>query len=410
MTDEDDVVGDDPDRREPGRSMFLGVLRSLGVGEEAIPDTDQDEVLMLQAVEHLVDMPEPDADLDQAALRAGISVEQVRQIWRSLGFTDPAPGERVFTDQDIENMATVGRLVDTGAVPFEVALQVTRVLGSSSARIAESLIDAVAGRSLAASTGKPMGDAGVAQAAAFLPQFSDILLHVWRRHLQTAARRRLLRAGGDESRASVVGFADLVQFTALSQQLSNDELAGLVGLFEQLAYDVILAGGGRVVKTIGDEVMFLVDDVVAGAEIALGLAEASRDTTLLPDVRVGLALGPVLERDGDVYGPTVNLASRITGIAHPGSVVVPKEVRDELEGHAGFALRPIRARSLKHLGRVPLWTLVRRADDRPNTMRQLIDDQRRLVLTAVRERLASLGDLLPGDVSLPVERGDREHP
>jgi len=126
-------------------------------------------------------------------------------------------------------------------------------------------------------------------------------------------------------------FSDLVGFTALAQQVSDQELAEVVDQFERLAYDVVVAGGGRVLKMIGDEVMFVVEDPVAAAEIALGLAEASRDAAELSDVRVGLALGPVLEREGDAYGPTVNLASRITAIAYPGTVVVSPDLRAALD-------------------------------------------------------------------------------
>src|SRR5690606_31615929 len=117
-----------------------------------------------------------------------------------------------------------------------------------------------------------------------------------------------------------VGFADLVGFTAQTQQLDTTALASVVGRFEAIAYDVVPARGGRVVKTIGDEVMFVHDDDVEGCRTALELARRYRDEEALSDVRVGLASGPVLERDGDVFGHTVNLASRIVSVAFPGSV------------------------------------------------------------------------------------------
>src|SRR5580765_3765165 len=160
-----------------------------------------------------------------------------------------------------------------------------------------------------------------------------ILEYTWKRHLQVAARRRMVREAGaaEGDHAQAVGFADLVGFTALSQQLDDHELAVIVDRFEATAYDIVGSLGGRVIKMIGDEVMFAVDDVAPAVEIALSLAEAYHDDESLSDVRVGLAYGPVLEREGDLFGPTVNLASRIVSIAYAGSVVVAAEVHDALE-------------------------------------------------------------------------------
>jgi class 3 adenylate cyclase len=133
--------------------------------------------------------------------------------------------------------------------------------------------------------------------------------------------------------------------------------------------------------------MFLVEDPVAAGEIALRLADASRDAAELSDVRVGLALGPVLEREGDAYGATVNLASRVTGIAYPGTVVVSAELRSALEDHPNFAFKNMRPRSLKSLGRVQLSVLLH-VEDAPNTIRETIDERRGQMREALRERLA----------------------
>jgi len=124
------------------------------------------------------------------------------------------------------------------------------------------------------------------------------------------------------------------------------------------------------------------------AEIAVGLADASRDAAGLGDVRVGMAIGPVLEREGDAYGTTVNLASRATSIAYPGTVVVSPELREALDDNPDFAFRNMRPRFLKHIGRVTL-SVLRRADDAPNTIRDTIDERRRQMREAVRDRLAN---------------------
>jgi adenylate cyclase len=188
-----------------------------------------------------------------------------------------------------------------------------------------------------------------------------VLTATWRRHLQGAIRRRLSIAEAGQGQMGVVGFADLVGFTALSQQVGDDELAVVVDEFEQLAFDVVTASGGRVVKMIGDEVMFTVDSPAAAAEIGLALAESTRGADELSEVRVGMAYGPLLEREGDLYGPVVNLASRITALAYPGSIVVGPALRDQLADLDDYRLRSMRPRSLKDIGRVPLWVLRRAA-------------------------------------------------
>jgi adenylate cyclase len=153
----------------------------------------------------------------------------------------------------------------------------------------------------------------------------------------------------------------MVGFTLLSQHLSDEELAAVVRRFEEISHDIVTSARGRVVKMIGDEVMFVVDGVTDAACIGLELADAYADDDLLSDVRVGLACGPVLLRDGDYFGPTVNLAHRIVNIANPGTVLMSDDFQSALEHEAPhqFGARPLRPRLLKDLGRVQLWWLSR---------------------------------------------------
>jgi adenylate cyclase len=120
-----------------------------------------------------------------------------------------------------------------------------------------------------------------------------------------------------------------------------------------------------VVKMIGDEVMFVADDVKAAADIALTLAEVYAEDETLPDVRVGLAYGPVLARDGDYFGPTVNLASRIVHIAYAGSTVVSDVVHERLSDDPDFSWKPLRPRRLKGIGSTHLWVLMRAGQKPP---------------------------------------------
>ena len=378
----------------PPIEELVAVLRAYGVPEDEIEQARIDQNLVLLAIDRLALGQELRYDVDAACDGTGLPEEELRHIWRSLGFPDPQPGEKVFSDVDLGNLAAVADLMHSGVVSPEVTYGMTRVIGSSMARIASALIDAVSAQTDRVEAAV-VEDADVAEvlepvaseAGGFLPMFPEVLAQVWRRHLQVAARRRLLRGDPEDGPGQIVGFADLVGFTALAQQVTDEELAEVVDQFERLAYDVVVAGGGRVVKMIGDEVMFLADDPVFAAEIALGLAEASRDAAELSDVRVGMAVGPVIEREGDAFGATVNLASRATAIAYPGTVVVSPDLRELLEDRPEYAFRAMRPRFLKNIGRVSL-SVLRHAEDAPSTIREAIEERRRVMREVVRERLA----------------------
>ncbi|GDY76620.1 hypothetical protein SAV31267_061050 [Streptomyces avermitilis] len=119
-------------------------------------------------------------------------------------------------------------------------------------------------------------------------------------------------------RRLAVGFADLVGFTRLTRRMEEEELGELVEAFETTAADLVAAHGGRLIKTLGDEVLYAADDAGVAAEIALRLIETMANDETMPELRVGIAFGTVTTRMGDVFGTTVNLASRLTSIA-PGT-------------------------------------------------------------------------------------------
>ena len=320
-----------------------GLLRDLGTDEAEIAEAEEDGTLALLAVEQLL-AQHPTHTLDEVCERTGVGPEQIALIWRTLGYAQPKPGEASFTDGDIEILGQVGAMMEAGVTSPEMVLQLSRVIGSSMARVASAHVDLIAAR---------------------------------------AAERRRAEAEEGVELIGVVGFADLVGFTALSQQLNEAELAAVVDQFEVLCFDVITEGGGRVVKMIGDEVMFTVDSPVAAAEMALALSEGTRDADELSDVRVGLAYGTLLERESDLFGPVVNLASRITKIAFPGSVVVSRELYELLGGAPGYVMRSMRHRYLKNIGRVPLYVL-RRARGSESRFA----DRRQALRDAVRARVS----------------------
>lgn len=349
----DDPAADDPAALSDEEARRF--LEQRGVPDDEIATAAAQGRLHLLVYERLILSAEAKYTEREVADLTGMDVELNRRFWRALGFPDPGPDDRIFTDADLNAIAAVHGLLALGIAEPQVALQLARVVGSSMARIADAQVESAS--ALAAQDSVRAAELYAMTSGGIFDGFARLLEYVWRRHLLASVRHANLRAavGDPGSRVATVGFADLVGFTALSQQLSEPALAAVVSRFEELAYDTVAAGGGRVAKMIGDEVMFVVDDVDRGVRIGLELAETYAEEEELSNVRVGLACGNVLVREADYYGPVVNLASRIVGIARPATVVVSDAVHDELADDPELSWRPLRSRYLKDIGRVSLW-------------------------------------------------------
>ncbi len=307
---------------------------------------------------------EPELTAEEVATAAGASIDEARRLWRALGFP-PVPDDRpFFTRSDVAILAGVRAFVEQGGAEPEVLLQLTRTTGQALARLAEAHVSATMEHLERTTVGTPtaVDEALWAAIDALAPTFEPFLAHVWRRHLVAATWRRTLAAlgGEDVGGALVVGFADLVGFTAATLQLDERELATMVDRFEALVFEHVPRHQGRVVKMIGDEVMFCTERAPDAVEIALSLVEAHHRDETVPDIRVGLAMGPTLSWQGDLFGPTVNRASRVVDLARPASVLVSDELADALRSADGYVLRELRPLRLRGIGRVRLHA-VRRA-------------------------------------------------
>jgi adenylate cyclase len=290
-------------------------------------------------------------DRREAARRARVPLERAVAFWRAMGFVDVGDGEEIFTEVDAEMLRRAVAVADAGWGDTDMALQMTRVMGQAASRVAASQVDTALSR-----TGQTPAEA---ISLKLLDELETFLAYIWRRHLAATAERAVLQVS-DGSEA-VVGFADLVGFTAASHRMDADELARVVARFETLAYDAVGDLGGRVVKMIGDEVMFAATGAAQGAETALRLAETFAGDEALPDVRVGLAAGEVVAHQGDLFGRAPNLASRLVDTAFPGTVLVSDEVREAVSDEAGYTWRQVGPQRLKGFGRLRFWVL-RRAD------------------------------------------------
>ena len=285
----------------------------------------------------------------EVARSVGVSLLSARKLWRALGFPGTGDDDIAFTQADRDALARVVGLVRDGVIDEETAIASARALGQSTDRLVswqtEALLEHVARR---AAAGEHVDPAALVERVS--ADWEELLVYAWRRQLAAAVVR--LGDGAESSGELTVGFADLVSYTRLAQRLQQSELSVLVRRFEGLAADVVATGGGRVVKNVGDEVLFTADDPMAGAVIALSISSRMAIDDLVPDVRVGIAHGPVLRSLGDVYGSTVNLASRLTALAAPGTVVTDPATAAMLRDREGLELVRQRARQVRGFGQL----------------------------------------------------------
>lgn len=298
----------------------------------------------------------------EMAEQSGLGLDEVRALWRALGFaTVDDDDRRAFTDADLAALRDVRRLASMGGIDEEVLRAMTRIIGQSFARLAswqgQLVLEIIGAQPELLADG---GDRVVDLVEELIPLTGRLHDYVWRRQLAAYFDRQAAGSGaGSDSRA--VGFADMAAFTALTRRSSESELRTVLERFETLATDIVGAHHGQIVKTIGDEVLFVADRPADSAEIALGLLDAVEQDDTLPPLRVGVAAGPVVSRLGDVFGATVNIASRLTSLARPGSVLVDEGMADALGADPRFALRALRPASVRGYHHLKSWRL-RRGD------------------------------------------------
>jgi adenylate cyclase len=289
----------------------------------------------------------------EVAEKAGVPLERATELWRSLGFASVGDDDVVFTENDVEALRTVQELADLGVYDVSVQNSIARVLGQHVSRIAEMEIHVL--RELIAAQPDLLADErGFARFIdQLIPDLERLHNFTWRRQLAAYAGRALAAPDEDlESASHAVGFADMVGYTSFTRRSSEAELAHVLERFETTVSQAIAEHHGRVVKMLGDEVLFVADSAEAGADIALTLVELAEKDKDLPSLRAGLAYGRVLSRFGDVYGSTVNIASRLTSICRPGAVLVDSDLADALNGNPNYSIRHRRPVSVRGFNRL----------------------------------------------------------
>lgn len=306
----------------------------------------------------------PVADIDGLASLVGMPRGQLDATVRAAGFPVPPPGEVVFTERDVAMLRSLVPAVDV--FPTEVTLELLRVIGSSLARIADAFVAAYLDsveRELAQAGGTELEHLrAIERSLAVLGSTIDALGPLLMRQMDQAIQRsRRSRSGATAYGLGrlAVGFVDLTGFTELTQRVDPTNLGRLVGDFEAVASDLVSEHDGRLVKLIGDEVMFVSLTAEDACAIASGLVDAFQDDQRGIVPRGGITWGDVLTRGGDYYGPEVNLAARLAVAAVPLEVLASDPLREAVLGTpVADCLEPGGRRQLKGFAEpVRVWSL-----------------------------------------------------
>ncbi len=293
------------------------------------------------------------------------------RLWALLGFAQVADDEVVFTPADVDALRAAQELVGLGILSAERQAALVRTWGRSFARLADWQTSLLA--TVALENGADLDESITALASEVVPRVEALQSYVWRRHLVSAGARRLTSAdpASGASAPLTVVFVDIVGYTSRSKSLTEHELVEWLERFEDETAALVVAAGGRIIKNIGDEVLFVADDARGALDVALELCRrGADDDDPFPEVRAGLAHGETVRRLGDVYGETVNIAARLTSVARPGAVLVDRgaylvltgqddapEGEHDPEAHPDLQFRRLRRLSVKGYSRLAAWAV-----------------------------------------------------
>jgi class 3 adenylate cyclase len=306
--------------------------------------------------------------LDEAARAAGVDHELIARTWRAAGFPepDPDPDNPMFRPRDVDIL--IGMRAGMEFFGEDVTIQLIRVLGAAAARVADAsvtafVVNVVPQAIQGDASGLELARAN-AESIALLDSLTSGFDTLLRHHIERGFRPMAVLEGsaGVDLVHGSVGFVDLVDSTAWTQRLDLPALSRALSAFDATASEIVVRHGGRAVKLIGDSVMFIATAPEAAVDIGLALVDAFGDHEVLPQVRVGIATGDVLARDGDFSGSVVNLAARAVNVAYPSSVLIDPDTRAAIEASTSFTARTAGSYSLKGFDRRIRLARVRRVE------------------------------------------------
>jgi adenylate cyclase len=353
-----------PAEREERRALLRRLI-AQGFSADELARAVAEDRLVLLGIERVLGAAYSAEEVEE---RTGIPAARLARAHRLLGLPEPGPHERVFSEQDIAGVQAMKLFLDAG-VDQEGIDETTAVLGEGMARLAATIDSQFLRTFLRAGESEQEAAERLALIAQELtPAFGPVLMAAFTAQLRASVARGML--GREElARGEPAGqqdltvcFVDMVGFTSLGSELELLELGAIARHLARLAA-AVATPPARLIKTIGDAAMFISPDPGALVEVALDLLDAAAAEDL-PVLRAGIAFGPAVERAGDWYGNTVNLASRVTGIARPASVLCTAEVREACPDAFDWSFAG--RHHLKGVGRpAPLHRARRAATSRP---------------------------------------------
>ncbi|HVF74057.1 MAG TPA: adenylate/guanylate cyclase domain-containing protein [Acidimicrobiales bacterium] len=328
---------------------LVALLESLGATSDEVEAARDAGTLGPLALDLALRGDGPTLPMAESTARHGVPLELATRYWRALGFADvdgttPVPAD---AGEALALVGTVGREL----LGEDGTLALARVLGSSTARLAQAMVDSFRARfeapQLAAGAAYPDVVADYVRLARdVLPPFLDAMGAVLRRHLVVVAAGNWSsdRESTATRRHVAVGFIDLVGYTALARTLGPSALGRLISTFEDVVTEASAGHRGRVVKLLGDAAMFAADNAADACGIALDVVEAAAGAGL-PPLRGGLAMGEAVALQGDLFGDVVNLAARLVAVAPEGLVLADEALK--AVGAEGITFEPLAPQPLK---------------------------------------------------------------
>jgi adenylate cyclase len=296
----------------------------------------------------------------QVAEQSGVPLELLTKLWRALGFAETSEDEVAYDERDLEAAKIVGRFHGAGLGDDTLAT-ISQVLGQGMSRLADTLREAVGEALLEpGDTERTLGMRYAEAAEQMVPMLQPLLSHVLSVHLREqvkgdiVSQAQLSSGRLENARQITVCFADLVGFTRLGERVPPADLTAAARRLGDLAVEVARPPV-RLVKMIGDAAMLVSPEPEPLVNAAIALVQRVEESEVsMPPARAGVATGEAVAQSGDWFGAPVNMASRVTDVARPVSVLVTRPVRDSVRDR--FAWSFAGARRLKGVrNEVPLY-------------------------------------------------------